>query len=422
MAVTAPSAGATSFQTLTSTTSYLPASFPPNTTLTSGAAFSMLDTSSALGITTSVFLVLGVGGSLTSLVGVVLNLISVVTWVKHGMRPSTIAYLIALSVVDMLLLVSVQLLFCFPALPLPQAFDASYAVVWRTFYPLEQFLQMFSTCLTVCLTIDRYVMVVHPFHAKLWCTTSVSVKMTVASAFLSFFTSLPKVFEFECVKDDVMTGGDAAFPRYNLTLNAMYLDATYRKVYHVILDPIWRFLLPLLVVLSFNFKLIRAFRRRNRMRRGSTRSDPLSDDASASHFLRRVSRCSGDSKASRPGQFDCNESLASTTGAHSLNSDVGAHRLMDLNATRLSVQTAARRVSTHATSVRHPEAPPAGGTLLQRGPMLQGACASDPPRMREAERRLTTITLLVIFLIVIFQTPITIYRFKINLDIGEGAS
>ena len=86
-----------------------------------------------------VWAVLGVFGTCVSCVGLILNLICTVTWIKHGFRPSTIVYFIALSVIDSCMLVSVQLLFCFPALLPPDSYyDDIYAVVWSVVYPFEQ--------------------------------------------------------------------------------------------------------------------------------------------------------------------------------------------------------------------------------------------------------------------------------------------
>ena len=563
-----------------------------------------------------------------------------------------------------------------------------------------QFIHMFNTCLTICLTLDRYVTVVHPFRAKLWCTPGVSVKMTLISAFIAAATTAPKIFEFDLASETVVYDAAAQIDRllsmtkltnststisktslktlvtsnhlssvfnlstisifdsnatylkapnsinptlsssspstiipsssttntitdphqsthttYRLILTELYLTESYRHVYHSIVDPLKSFLIPLLLVLVFNLKLIFAFRKRSLIRKttkcldeeadppgtaaasgsptpvgsaggrescasigegggscaGGGPPSPILEDPSATSSTARLSGVARNSSYEEPvwwrrrlssSRLSSKSQLFGVGGVfkrESLNSDdsgiVGDRSVVDkmsldhksmngstkssgsgmkgLNGSiyqicgavdstptggeddgrsaplpltqppsqhpvrRLwraksrfsanSVSSAGSRssvasgvtfssgtstglrpdtsgpselsVSTLSTSVsltgeserrkasktstlsfthslkRNFARPPlihsmtnassSSSSTFQRisttssSAVLAGAASSDPPIMRKAEKRLTIITLLVIFLIIAFQTPMTIYRFILNLNDGR---
>ena len=97
-------------------------------------------TSSTYGPTDDVIWgLLGVFGTTLTAIGLFLNVICLVTWIKHGVKPATIVYFKALACADIFMLISLQMLFHFPALLSAESgFDDYYALIWVTLYPFEQ--------------------------------------------------------------------------------------------------------------------------------------------------------------------------------------------------------------------------------------------------------------------------------------------
>ena len=167
-----------------------------------------------------------------------------------------------------------------------------------------QGVHMFNTGLTVCLTMDRYFTVVHPFFAKRWCTPRVSGICTLIAGVVGVIVGFIKYFDFTYEMDCIATAnyslidvGDAnqsltdsnvsdfignfsapsgptlaAATRrtYRLLLTNQYLNPNYRYIFTVITVPTIRFFVPLFIVLFFNIKLVVVlFYRRQILRRSS---------------------------------------------------------------------------------------------------------------------------------------------------------
>ncbi|KAM3184953.1 hypothetical protein ACTXT7_007355 [Hymenolepis weldensis] len=112
-----------------------------------------------------------------------------------------------------------------------------------------------SNWLTAAFTVDRYLMICHPFIAKRWCTLRRS-KMVIASIFFtSFCYSLPRFYEYEYYSNTQVSGD--AVPTHWYRLSHMGVSDSFRLGYHLWAWCIFVIGLPSLIIAILNIFLVK---------------------------------------------------------------------------------------------------------------------------------------------------------------------
>ena len=190
--------------------------------------------------------------------GICGNILAFVVLCRQKQRLTTSVLLQALAVADTLVLISAILLRSMRYVGW-DAFDNVYDYIFVVLYPCVYFFRLADTWLTVMLTIDRYIAVCHPLQAQRVCTLRRTYISIAAIGMVTLLFSVPRFFEYE-ITDKVSTG----FKNTNMILNPIY-TITYR----IILFFLAMYLVPMMLLVVLNIRLLctlrRAYRHRHSM-------------------------------------------------------------------------------------------------------------------------------------------------------------
>lgn len=151
------------------------------------------------------YYIMGVGGMTLCCLGLVGNMLSLVVLTQKTMRSSTYSYLSALAVCDsMMLLLTIILLMKDVNLPVKGeqrwAWDEGlYPYLFPYIHPGAFTFQVTSVWLTLAFTVDRYIMICHPFKAEPFCSVSRARKVICCLYVFAFLFNIPKFYEYSTV-------------------------------------------------------------------------------------------------------------------------------------------------------------------------------------------------------------------------------
>ena len=151
------------------------------------------------------YYVMGVGGMALCCLGFVGNVLSLIVLAQRSMRTSTYSYLSALAVCDSLVLLFTVILLI-KDINKPErgrqqwAWDEGiYPYLFPYIHPAAFTFQVTSIWLTLSFTVDRYIMICHPFKAEPFCTVSRARKVIMMLYITGILFNVPKFFEYETV-------------------------------------------------------------------------------------------------------------------------------------------------------------------------------------------------------------------------------
>ena len=153
------------------------------------------------------YYVSGIACMTVSALGLIGNILSLVTLTRKVFSSSTYSYLSALAVCDSLFLICTMILVSKDAHH-PSSGDEEYWSNWTEgLYPhmfpyvhaLAFNFQVTSIWLTLAFTVDRYIMICHPFRSASHCTLRRARMVIVGLCTFSFLGNIPKFFEYEVV-------------------------------------------------------------------------------------------------------------------------------------------------------------------------------------------------------------------------------
>lgn len=191
-------------------------------------------------------------------IGLFGNFISFLVYTQKHMRKSSIGMLLcALSFVDFFLLILVIPVFTLTKLPIWDSYGegsshatfVAYSV--NIFYPLCMIAKTLSLYIMVLISLERCLAVCKPLQVHLWCTKGNTLKVLIGVSVFSILFNLSRVFEYRL---DLSQGFDKAQLEFT-DLNPVRTQ-WYFLWYYVILSIIFEYLLPFMIMLVANAKII----------------------------------------------------------------------------------------------------------------------------------------------------------------------
>lgn len=164
--------------------------------------------------------------------GLVGNTLSAIVLTRKPMRSSTYSYLCGLSVCDFLVVLFSLLLVMYDVRTDQDSWYAKiYPYMFPWVHPAAFTFQVTSVWLTLAFTVDRYIMICHPFKAEPYCTISRARKVIVALYFFGICFNMPKFFEYTTKTHRL------ELPYRNLTIvywapTEMGNSPVFRQLYH----------------------------------------------------------------------------------------------------------------------------------------------------------------------------------------------
>ncbi|XP_052781612.1 FMRFamide receptor-like [Mya arenaria] len=148
------------------------------------------------------YYLMGIAGSTVCIVGTLCNILSVVVLTQRVMNSSTYSYLAALAVCDTLALLLTVFIFLlsedtvYPHKGTMTWVKPSYAILFPYLHPAAITFQVTSIWLTLAFTVDRYIMICHPFRAERLCSVSRARKVIVFIYILGLIFNIPRFLEY----------------------------------------------------------------------------------------------------------------------------------------------------------------------------------------------------------------------------------
>uniref|UniRef100_A0A915L0K9 G-protein coupled receptors family 1 profile domain-containing protein n=1 Tax=Romanomermis culicivorax TaxID=13658 RepID=A0A915L0K9_ROMCU len=197
------------------------------------------------------FYLTAVCGSSVAVFGMVANFLTVCVLTRPSMRSANNLFLTALALFDICVLVSAVALYAVEYVAESTDNVPLYGA-WVSYisagYALSNIAQTGSTYVTVAVTIERYIAVVHHKRREWMCGTKGAGTSIFWVFCFSVVYNLPKFFEIETVINENCTG----LARFGLKESALQSDNLYSMVYSLWITQMVMVFVPFLVLLFFN--------------------------------------------------------------------------------------------------------------------------------------------------------------------------
>ncbi|ESO12495.1 hypothetical protein HELRODRAFT_63764, partial [Helobdella robusta] len=228
----------------------------------------------------------GVVGMVVSVLGLVGNLMSGAVLTRRSMsHSSTYSYLTALAVTDFFFVLSTVFLQVTDSIP-PSATELLsgtgpqhfliylHAYYFPYLHPTAFTLQVVSVWLTVIFTLDRYIMICHPFKSSKYCSVQSARRVIVVSIVCCFLFNLPKYFEYKTVfinnqtYDVINTSSTSFLSNFTIQIDVTEFGASsgFKTLYHFGFYLVFVSGLPFVVLFVCNMVLM--FEVRSSYKRG----------------------------------------------------------------------------------------------------------------------------------------------------------
>ncbi|KAK2184988.1 hypothetical protein NP493_248g01024 [Ridgeia piscesae] len=181
------------------------------------------------------YYLMGIGAMTVCVLGLLGNILSLIILTQKTMRSSTYSYLSSIAVCDSLVLIFTMVLLMkdldYPVKDQQKwPWDRGlYPYLFPFVHPLAFTFQVTSIWLTLAFTIDRYIMICHPFHAEPFCNIGVARKVVFTIYIIGMLFNIPKFFEYETVIIPIPMRNET---RLGCDLTSFGRDHVFRKLYH----------------------------------------------------------------------------------------------------------------------------------------------------------------------------------------------
>ena len=202
------------------------------------------------------YYIMGIGGMAVCCLGIIGNILSIVVLTQKCMNSSTYSYLTSLAVCDLLfLLFSMIILVKDTEKPPHDYFSQTNVLIYFSKYlfsylhPIAFTFQVTSIWLTLAFTVDRYIMICHPFKAERFCSVSRARKVIAGIYLLGILYNIPKFFEYRPL---TVTLGDSN--SVNSDVTEFGKSMVFRLIFHS-----WLYLILICVVPFIALAVLNAF-------------------------------------------------------------------------------------------------------------------------------------------------------------------
>ncbi|XP_012946108.1 FMRFamide receptor [Aplysia californica] len=207
------------------------------------------------------YYLMGIGGSTVCCLGTIANALSVAVLTRRAMRSSTYMYLAALAICDSLVLFFTLLLILKDTRPpdSPHHLEQFHAVLFPFIHPTAVVFQVTSVWLTLAFTVDRYIMICHPFKAERMCRRSRARKVVVGIYVGGLIFNIPKYLEYYTKSEDFrLSNSSEVYTIYGIETTELGKNEIFREFIHS-----WMYLvcvcgIPFFTLVVLNAFLIRA--------------------------------------------------------------------------------------------------------------------------------------------------------------------
>nr|KAG5711444.1 hypothetical protein BaRGS_025871 [Batillaria attramentaria] len=207
------------------------------------------------------YYLMGIGGLIVCCFGMVANGLSVAVLTRRSMRSSTYTYLASLAICDSLVLVFTALLILKDTKnhESVNSLDRIYNIMFPYVHPTAIIFQVTSIWLTMAFTVDRYIMICHPFKAEHMCRRSRARKVVFALYVAGVIFCIPKFLEYYTLKQELKLMNSTQVV-YNIDVTEIGKNEVFREIVHSWLYLICVCGLPFLTMVVLNGFLIHAVR------------------------------------------------------------------------------------------------------------------------------------------------------------------
>lgn len=215
------------------------------------------------------------------------NLLTMVVLWRKEMRSTTILYLRALVLTDtgVLILAVISLTPLSIAIKTDQLYYFKEVIFPQIYTPCNYLImsvQGANVYITVCVSIERYIAICHPFRALQLCTRKKALIAVICTCFLTIVYNLPRVFATASDKCTETNGTSTCYVLYTTDFgNSVFYKTWYSGwLYCVII-----YILPLSLLFVLNTLLILELMRMQRRRVIFNSANEQSDEANMSLVL-----------------------------------------------------------------------------------------------------------------------------------------
>lgn len=208
------------------------------------------------------YYLMGIGGSIVCCLGTIANAVSIAVLTRRSMRSSTYTYLAALAVCDSLVLFLTLLIIINDTQhpDSPKQMDEFHAILFPFVHPSAVVFQVTSIWLTLAFTVDRYIMICHPFKAERMCRRSRARKVIISIYIMGLAFNIPRFLEYKTtfLTLTVTPNSSQVITVYGIQTTPLGNSVLFRELIHSWLYLLFICGIPFFTLVILNAFLIRA--------------------------------------------------------------------------------------------------------------------------------------------------------------------
>ncbi|ESO97384.1 hypothetical protein LOTGIDRAFT_159415 [Lottia gigantea] len=204
----------------------------------------------------------GIFGIILELFGIIGNILSIVVLVHYKQKSSTPLLLMFLAVFDSIYLFSEMFLeqwtLLSKALLISPGYRTFIAPIYIVSFPISKIAFTGTTVMTLLITLERFIAVVHPLRASRLCNKSVAWKAICVVFLWAIFFNLPRCLSYT---SDYQWKNETNTTKLAMVRTELGNSWFYNDVYHAWIIVIFEFILPFVVIAILNVQVLASVRK-----------------------------------------------------------------------------------------------------------------------------------------------------------------